>query len=158
VKRLGLQAGLAFAALALGCGTRVIELEGADAGPDAGTIYCQAEKGPLGPCMMCYYPGGKPLGGDCQQTAVTPPACPANTGPVEGQCTRCQTFFPSTTQGKVNTCLSCKLWDKMSAVSVCRTCEWSGLPVAATCQQCMEPNGGSTDTCDETLKKLQLVF
>jgi hypothetical protein len=151
-RRLGL-AGLLVAFVPAGCGTRVIELEVADAAAeiDAPVVNCQTEKGPNGPCLMCYYSDGKPLGGDCQP--IGPPPCPANTGPIEGQCDRCTIFYVPG-QSKINTCLTCKPWDK-STVPLCRTCMWTGIPLEQYCQQCTEANGALSDTCDELLKKLQ---
>jgi hypothetical protein len=159
-----------LAAGLLGCGTHVIELPGAsvDAAAEVGanadtpdaaggtpSVVCKDQQGPQGTCTTCYFADGSPPATNCKPIAI--PSCPAGTGPIEGQCTRCETFLQAN-QGKINTCLTCKPWDK-GATGACRSCVWGDVPAGVpSCQQCMDAKGQSSDTCDEILKKYQMVL
>lgn len=153
--RLGL-AGLLGLGAVLGCGTRVLELEGApaDAAAAASTVACTTGKGALGePCLMCFVADGRLVYTDCKLEMPGAPPCAVNVGPPANECMRCSAFAPPG-KSKTPTCLACKDWLK-TPTGACRTCVWTGLPSEVLCEQCTDGSAVLPDACDQILQKTQ---
>jgi hypothetical protein len=119
---------------AAGCGTKVLELGGSDAGgapfPDN---FCVPYRDATGiPCMNCYDPWGRLMKTACA-TKVEPDGgaaalCAAKEDPAGNRCVYCG--------NETRACLKC---EPLPSDQICRTCTWSDG--AGPCKQCFDPNG-----------------